>query len=135
MSVGVLIVTHNDLGSALLETATRMLGCSPLVAETLAVRNDCDVDLLNHQASAMAADLDQGDGVLVLADMFGSTPGNIACRLEHPGRVEVITGVNLPMLVRIFNYAQFPLEELAEKAYDGGRAGVLRVCPQEDRFG
>jgi len=135
VSVGVLIVTHNELGSALLETATRMLGCGPLVTETLAVTNESDVDLLGGQAAAMAADLDQGDGVLVLADMFGSTPGNIACHLEHPGRIEVITGVNLPMLVRVFNYPHLPLTELAQKAFEGGRTGVLRVCPREDGAG
>jgi PTS system mannose-specific IIA component len=126
MSVSLLIVTHNELGSVLLETATKMLGRCPMLCETLAVTESGDTDLLQDQAQHMYDDLDQGDGVLVLTDIFGSTPANIACRLRQAGgHVCVVAGVNLPMLVRILNYAQLDLDALAEKAESGGRDGVL----------
>lgn len=125
MSVGLLLITHNDLGSALLETATKMLGHSPLLAETMAVTLRADPDLLRAQSRQMLKDLDRGQGVLVLTDMFGSTPANIATALRQDGKVEVVAGVNLPMLVRVLNYPQLELQALVEKAVSGGRDGVI----------
>lgn len=127
MSVGLLIITHNTIGSALLETATKMLGACPLRAETLEITEDMERDLLLGQARAMAAGLDSGEGVLVLTDLYGSTPANIANALADEG-VRVLAGVNLPMLVRVLNYAALPLAELADKGLSGGRDGVL--CAQ-----
>jgi PTS system ascorbate-specific IIA component len=125
MSVALLLITHNDLGSVLLETATKMLGHCPLLTETLAVTEHSDPDLLAVQSRRMLEDLDGGQGVLVLADMFGATPSNIATRLRRPGRVSVVAGINLPMLVRVLNYPQLDLKALTEKALTGGRDGVV----------
>ena len=125
MSVGLLLITHNDLGSALLETATKMLGSCPLLAETLAVTERVDLDLLRAQSRRMLEDLNRGQGVLVLTDMFGSTPANVATGLQQEGAVAVVAGVNLPMLVRLLNYPQLELQALSEKALSGGRDGVI----------
>lgn len=131
MSVGLLIITHNTIGSALLETATKMLGVCPLHAETLEITEAMERDLLLGQARAMAAALDSGDGVLVLTDLYGSTPANIARALAGE-RVRVLAGVNLPMLVRVLNYASLPLAELVDKGLSGGRDGILCAAdPQE----
>jgi len=124
MSVGLLIITHNTIGSALLETATKMLGVCPLRAETIEITEDMERDLLLRQARAMAAELDTGDGVLVLTDLYGSTPANIASALGGE-RVRVLAGINLPMLVRVLNYPGLGLCELADKGLSGGRDGVL----------
>ena len=131
MSVGLLLITHNDIGSSLLETAARMLGGCPINARTLAVRDDSARDLLADRARNMAQDLDSGDGVLVLADLFGSSPANIANSLQGAGRIRVLTGVNLPMPVRVLNYPNLPLAEMADKALSGGRDGVL-LCKGHD---
>jgi len=129
MSVGLLIVTHGTIGASLLEAATRMLGTCPLPARTLEVLRESERDALVEQAHRLADSLDVGEGVLVLTDLFGSTPANIAQSLmDHPG-VRVLTGINLPMLVRLLNYPALPLAELAAKAESGGRDGVL-LCPQ-----
>ena len=127
MSVGVLIVTHEGVGEALMETAVGMLGFCPLAAAVLPVSRDCDPDLLDERARALCERLDEGHGILVLTDIYGSTPANVACRLRRRGRVEVIAGVNLPMMVRVFNYATLTLPELVEKALGGGREGIM-VC-------
>ena len=79
----------------------------------------------------MIEQLDQGDGVLILTDMYGSTPGNIACALGQNNRVAVVAGLNLPMLVRVLNYPQLDLHTLAEKAESGGRIGIV-PCPPGD---
>lgn len=129
MSVGLLLITHNDIGSALLDTAARMLGGCPVRAEALAVTEGADPDLLLRQARRLGARLDTGDGLLVLTDLFGSTPANIAGALTERTGVRVLAGVNLPMLVRVLNYPDLTLAELAKKALSGGRDGVL-LCPQ-----
>ncbi|MGD2082079.1 MAG: PTS fructose transporter subunit IIA [Chromatiales bacterium] len=134
MSIGILIITHSGIGSALLETATSMLGVCPLNTETLAVTPDSDPDLLLKQAQGMVEDLDRGDGVLVLTDMFGSTPSNIATRLRRPGRVAVVAGINLPMLVRVLNYPTLDLQALVDTAVSGGNRGVL-CCRRPDKRG
>ncbi len=125
MSIGVLIIAHSAIGPALLETATKMLGKCPLMTETLSVTNDGDVALMREQAQGMVQELDRGDGVLVLTDIYGSTPSNIAAGLQKDGRVYVVAGINLPMLIRVFNYPVLDLSTLAEKALSGGRDGIL----------
>jgi PTS system ascorbate-specific IIA component len=128
MSVGLLIITHEGIGTALLAAATRMLGCCPLTAEILSITEESKRDQLQIQALRMAERLDAGDGVLVLTDLYGSTPANIARSLGAQPAVRVLTGVNLPMLVRLLNYSGLPLDEIAAKAESGGRDGVL-MCP------
>ncbi|MEW6445361.1 MAG: PTS sugar transporter subunit IIA [Pseudomonadota bacterium] len=127
MRSGVLIIAHNHLGRQLLETATDMLNRSQPQVRCLDVMQDDDpVDLL-ARARRLLGEIDQsGSGALVLTDMYGSTPSNIAHRLGDQGHpVRVISGVNLPMLVRALNYADLPLDELAQKALSGGRDGIL----------
>lgn len=129
MSVGLLLVTHNDLGAALFDTATRMLAGCPLPAKILKVSETSDLDVLIRQSQHLVEGLDQGDGVLVLTDMYGSTPANIATRLRRDNQVAVIAGINLPMLVRAFNYPYLDLSALAEKVLKGGREGVMECEP------
>jgi PTS system mannose-specific IIA component len=131
VSVGLLLITHNSVGSSLLETAVRMLDGCPLRARALAVTDDAARELLAERAREIAQELDSGEGVLVLADLFGSSPANIANGLKGSGRVRVLTGVNLPMLVRVLNYPDLPLAEMAEKALSGGRDGVV-LCSGND---
>ena len=125
MSVGVLMITHSAIGPALQETATKMLGKCPLLVETLSVTNEDNVELMREQARGMVQDLDHGDGVLILTDMYGSTPSNIAAALQNDGKVCAIAGVNLPMLIRVLNYPVLDLATLSEKALSGGRDGIL----------
>ncbi|NEX15863.1 MAG: PTS fructose transporter subunit IIA [Halochromatium sp.] len=125
MSVGILLITHNRIGAELLETATRMLGCCPLAAIAIDVHEQDDPDQLRRQILESAARLNDGAGLLVLTDLYGSTPANITDALGHRGDVRVLSGVNLPMLVRVLNYCQLELAALAEKALSGGRDGVL----------
>jgi PTS system ascorbate-specific IIA component len=125
MSVGLLIVTHNRIGAELLQTATSILGSCPLNARTLEVRVDCDRDRIQKQARALIGELDEGDGVLVLTDIYGATPSNIASDLASTGSVELVSGINLPMVLRVFNYASLSLAEITQKAVSGGQEGVF----------
>jgi len=129
MSVGLLIITHEQIGSVLIETATTMLAACPLEVEVVPVFFDSDPDEILKQANKKVGLLDKGDGVLVLTDMYGSTPSNVATKLlaEHE-RLALVAGINLPMLVRLLNYPDSTLQQLVDKALTGGRDGVLRCA-------
>lgn len=124
MSVGLLIITHDGIGPAMLGTATFMLGNCPLQAKLLTASRDCDPDELIAEANEEIKLLDKGDGVLILTDLYGSTPSNITGRLYEPNKVRTVTGLNLSMLIRVLNYPELDLEELADKAYSGAHDGI-----------
>ncbi|ADJ27260.1 PTS sugar transporter subunit IIA [Nitrosococcus watsonii] len=128
MTVGVLIITHGNIGSSLLDTANDMLGSCPLQLKILRVTRASHPDALQRQAKEMINCLNMGQGVLVLTDMYGSTPSNIACYVANEQQVQVVTGLNLPMLIRVLNYPRLSLTKLTEKAVSGGREGVC-ACP------
>jgi PTS system ascorbate-specific IIA component len=132
MTVGVLIVTHGNIGESLLDTAIKTLGFCPLQTETLSAPPTVDVDEIDAMAQAMCIRLDEGQGVLVLTDIYGSTPSNIANKLLKRKGVSVISGINLPMLIRVMNYPKLPLAELINKALTGGHDGIL-LCGEDTK--
>ncbi|MCF6235596.1 MAG: PTS fructose transporter subunit IIA [Gammaproteobacteria bacterium] len=126
MSVGLLVIAHNQVGEALLEAASDIFKSSPLSVKVLSVYPRSNFEGLVKKSSQYLQALDTGHGVLVLTDLFGSTPSNIANKLvSETVNSAVIAGVNLPMLIRIFNYSQLELKELAVAAYQGGRNGIV----------
>jgi PTS system ascorbate-specific IIA component len=129
MTIGLLLITHSRIGEAMLEIAEKMLDGVPLAVEYLPVAIDSNPDRLIEQAGSLINRLDQGHGVLVLTDMYGSTPSNIAYKLAKKGRVNVISGINLPMLIRTLNYQTMDLDALTEKAVSGGREGIICCEP------
>lgn len=128
MSIGLLLVMHGKLGHHLLDTLGEMMGELPLVADVLEVRPVQAHEVLIKQGRKMIERLDSGEGVLILTDAFGSTPSNIANKLADDGRTRVVAGVNLPMLIRIFNYPKLALAEMTDSAVEGGTRGII-VCP------
>ena len=126
MSVGILLVTHLGIGSALVDVATRLLHKLPLHCEAFEVSYDGDPDALLPQASAALRRVDGGDGVLVLTDLYGATPANLAARLAQLGTpVRRVSALSLPMLLRVMNYADLPLDELPAVAAAGARNGAI----------
>ena len=130
MTIGVLIITHDHVGDALWDAATKMMGVCPVATEVLSVPLDCNPEHILERGIQLLDKLNDGGGVLVLTDIYGSTPANIAFKLQRDNPVTVITGINLPMLVRILNYASLNLNEVVEKAVSGAREGVI-VCTPE----
>jgi PTS system mannose-specific IIA component len=127
MSVGVLLITHDDIGSSLLASLQQMMGSLPLPVKVLPIRHEDDPLVFCYHAENLCQNLNNGYGVLVLTDLFGATPCNIACSLIPNYRVRIVSGVNLPMLVKIMNYPSADLDTLANKALSGGCQGVLDV--------
>jgi PTS system mannose-specific IIA component len=127
VNVGLLLITHDNIGALLLRTAIKLLGICPLSTSALSVGPDCDPEGVLEEADQRAQQLDAGDGVLVLTDLYGATPSNIACRLHRLHTVRVVSGLNLPMLIRVLNYPHLDLNELQHKAVSGGREGII-IC-------
>ena len=129
MNVGVLLITHPGVATALRNTARNMLGQCYLQTAILEVPLDAPIENITQQATDIINKLDQGDGVLILSDIFGSTPCNIARSLQGKHHVRLVSGINIPMLVRVLNYVDLNLNDLAHKAVTGGRDGIV-LCEE-----
>ena len=127
--IGILLITHGTLGESLIHCASHVLNKRPGGLRQLGVTAQDDPLLLMPQARALVKELDSGSGVLILSDMYGGSPSNIAAKLLVPGRVEGVAGVNLPMLIRVLTYRDRSLSTVLTKAVSGGCEGVMRIPP------
>jgi PTS system mannose-specific IIA component len=125
--IGILIVSHGAFGESLIHSASHVLGKRPLFLRQLGVTVHDDPEAILPVGEDLIRFLDQGEGVLVLTDIYGATPSNIAMKLIRPGRVEGVAGVNLPMLIRALTYRDEPLGSVLEKALSGATEGVMRM--------
>jgi len=124
MSVGVVIVTHYRLGEEFMQVLDRIIPDAPAYA-TVAVDPTRPVDALREDIASCLHKADEGEGVLVLTDMFGGTPSNLSLSFHDETQVEVVTGLNLPMLVKLATLTEDrPLEELAAKIREYGRRNI-----------
>ncbi len=126
MACGILLITHPGIGASLLAVARALLRQLPLKAEAFEVPFDADLDALLPQASAALRRVDDGDGVVVLTDLYGASPANLANRLSRLGTpVRRVSGLSLPMLLRVMNYPEQGLDHLPATASAGARNGVI----------
>ena len=130
MSVSILIISDGDIGTSLISTAKQMIRHSTLKIKALKANIhletniEATLDELYTQASSLVKEIDQGDGVLILTDLFGSTPSNIARRLYDKNNISIVTGVNLSMIICILNSLDLNLEAITERACSGGIDGI-----------
>ena len=125
--IGILIISHGTLGESLIHCASHVLNKRPPLLKQLGITAQDDPILLLPQARILVSELDEGSGVLIMTDMYGGTPSNMAAKLVVPGKVEVVCGVNLPMLIRVITYRDRDLQTIVTKAISGGCEGVMRV--------
>lgn len=125
--IGVLIVTHGEIGTSLLDSASQILGTRPAQVATLSVWRQDDPDDLVLRARELMEGIDAGQGVLILTDLFGATPGNVVSRLLENGRVEGVSGVSLPMLLRVVTGRNGSLAAAVQRALSGGTEGLVHM--------
>ena len=125
--IGILIMSHGAFGEALIHSASHVLGRRPEQMRHMGVALKDDPDTFLPRAREIVRQLDTGDGVLVLTDMLGATPSNIATRLLVPGHVEGLAGASLPMLIRALTYRDEPLATVVAKAVSAGHEGVVHL--------
>ena len=126
MKVGILILTHSDIGKQLLLTATSVFGRNPFRVEILSVDNYDQPNDVKELAEKYVKFLDNGAGVLVLTDIIGTTPSNIASSINHD-KIKVVAGLNLSMILNVFNYPEKSLDQLSIMALEGGIQGVSKI--------
>ena len=127
--IGILIVTHGEIGTSLLTSASQILGAAQSQVATLSVWRQDDPDDLVLRARELLERIDDGDGVLILTDIFGATPGNVVSRLLENGHVEGVSGVSLPMLLHVLTgrRKQGDLAAAVQRALSGGAEGVVHM--------
>ena len=134
--IGILIVSHGAFGEALIHCASHVLGKRPLRVRQVGVTIHDDPNAMLPQAQELVRQLDDGEGVLVLTDILGATPSNIASRLLVPGKVEGVSGVSLPMLIRALTYRSEPLAAVVEKVMSASRECTVHMgCEDSDATG
>ena len=122
--IGLLIITHSRLAKELLDAATFIIG-SVEAAECISIETSKDSKKLRNIIQNKLKSLDQGDGVLILVDMFGGTPSNLALSFLQKDTAEVVTGVNLPMVLAIaHNRKGKSLAEVADMAKSAGQRSI-----------
>ena len=122
--IGVVVVTHGQLATELVNAAETIVGDQPRFAAVSIGWHDA-VELAREEIAQAIARVDSGTGVIVLTDMFGGTPSNLAITFLAEGRVELITGVNLPMLLKLAGTREVAdLRELARRIREDGRTGI-----------
>jgi PTS system ascorbate-specific IIA component len=125
--IGLFLITHTTYGESLIQCACHVLNKRPPQIAQLGVSaQDDPLDAL-PLARSMLELVDTGEGVLLLTDIYGASPSNIAEKLLRPGKVEGVAGVNLPMLLRALTYREKGMEILITRAVAGGRDGVLNM--------
>lgn len=128
---GILIIAHQPFGSSLLDCVQHILGKLPPLLVNYSIMPQADPDEEIAKLQTILPMLDQGNGVLILTDLYGATPANIASKLLQRGKVECLTGLNLSMLLRAIQYRNKPLAEVIEKALSGGQTGIFHLPAPE----
>jgi PTS system mannose-specific IIA component len=122
--IGALVVTHGNLGQELVAAAEMIVG-EIVHIRAVSIGWHDDVNDAHNDIEKRIAEVDNGEGVLILTDMFGGTPSNIALAFHEPGKVDVVTGVNLPMIIKIAGQKEGDtLDSLARIVKDKGRSSI-----------
>jgi PTS system mannose-specific IIA component len=123
--IGIVIVTHAELGTELLRTAEEIVGKLPRV-EAVSIHATEQIDKARKKIEAVLQRVNDGSGVLILTDLFGGTPSNLVLSYLEAGRLEVVTGVNLPMLMKLPALREeADLRALADKLAKYGQRNIL----------
>ena len=125
--IGIFLITHGTFGESLIQNVCHVLNKRPPQISQLGVAaQDDPLDIL-PMAKLLLSEVDGGAGVLIMTDILGATPANLALKLLEPGRVEGVAGVNLPMLLRVLTYRKNPMDTLVQKAISGGHDGIVNL--------
>ena len=132
--IGIIILTLGRVGDGLLEEASLIMGSQPKAVTTFTANYNQSPEIILKDLQDSISKLKNSSGILILADIYGATHVNAACKLLEHNKVELVAGVNLPMLVRVLNYRDLELHELVKLAVSGGKSGVISMddnCSKE----
>jgi len=130
MSIGLITITHGRIGEDILDAACQILGTPSLEVRHFVFAPGDEPERIESALYDAIGGIDSGEGVLILSDLYGATPCNIAHRLPARHEVRVLSGINLPMVLRVLNYAELDLATIAARAAEGARIGVIDCGPE-----
>jgi PTS system ascorbate-specific IIA component len=125
--IGILLITHGSLGRSFIECAEHVMGNSIEKIAAIGIDENASIEQMLTIATETIADMDSGEGVLVLTDMYGGSPSNITNKLLGSKNINGASGVNLPMLIRALTYREKDLKTVVQKALSGGGEGVMQI--------
>jgi len=123
--ISIIILAQQEMANGLINAIEHVLGKKPPSLEVQPIDYHESQEALAQALQARVRHLDQGQGVLILADIYGSSHTNAACQLLQPGRVELVSGVNVPMLLRVLTHRRLGMPDLVRKALSGGTEGIV----------
>lgn len=123
--VTIMVVAHPEIANSMISCLEHIMAKRFSNLHIIQVKKTENTEHVLHKANSFIASLGKDAQVLILTDLFGATPSNIASRLVKRGKVELITGVNMPMLLRAINYAGYDLATCVAKAIEGGKNGIV----------
>lgn len=129
-TVNIILITHEEIGAALLHAVTMALGGLPLPTTVITVNHNADPEKIISKLKKLMDQRDKEQCFLILTDLFGATPSNVASnlqKLERKDTIRIVSGLNLPMLIRVMNYPNSTLEQLTQKAVSGGKDGIIKL--------
>ncbi|HPP47722.1 MAG TPA: PTS fructose transporter subunit IIA [Accumulibacter sp.] len=129
--IGIFLITHGSFGESLIQNVCHVLNKRPARIVQLGISAQDDPLEILPLARLLLQEVDEGEGVLLMTDVFGATPGNLALRLLDPGRIEGVAGVNLPMLLRALTYRELGMEMILQKAISGAHDGVIKLTASD----
>ena len=129
--VGILLVTHGEIGLSLYNSAIHILGKEPSNIDCISINSNLDVNSYEKTIQDKLSELDSGNGVLVMSDMYGATPTNILKKLIYPKKYEVITGINLPMLMQALTSRALSLDDLIKICLKYGKENIFDINNDE----
>jgi PTS system mannose-specific IIA component len=125
--IGILLVTHGEIGKSLINCATHILDSSPSSVDYLSVNSNNNLDNYSNIISKKITDLDSGNGVLIMTDIYGATPCNLIKKFTKENEVEVITGINLPMLIKAISERKDNLNLLVNDSIDCAIRNIKKI--------
>lgn len=125
MSVALLLVTHSNIGTDMLTVTSSIMNEKLNNVACIEVPMDADTDNMKNKVANALSTLSTANGILILTDSYGSTPCNIASDFTDGENTILVSGLNLPMLIRTMNYRSLPLQELKDAAIEGGKQGIM----------
>ena len=128
--IGILLVAHDGVAEALVKSVRHILGERQADLEFVSVSRLEPVEKLQAKVREAIARFGVDAQVLIFTDLFGSTPANVAMSAVDPGKVEMISGVNMPMLLRVMGAPRKDMADVIERALGGGHEGIMRVSGQ-----
>jgi len=126
--ISIVILAQENMANGLISAIEHVLGRRPPSLEIQPIDYHASQDSLAQELAELVRRTDQGQGVLILADVYGSSHTNAACKVINEGKVELVSGVNVPMLLRVLSHRSLPLSELVRKAMSGGTDGIVRAA-------